>query len=859
MPAKMAIYGIDMEDIRLALSRSNLSIPGGKVRQGPLHLSLRIDGEFENLDQIEATDISRAGGSPIRISDVARVIDTVKEAEGVTLLGARGVVSMLVYKEPEANTLAVSESVDTALAVLKNDYSDFSASFVYRDADYVRASFEGLVRSLLLGAALAILVLFVFLRDLRSPLVVGLSIPISIVITFGLLYFGGVKLNLMSLGGLSLAAGMLVDNSIVVLENINRHLASRRKSREGSEKSSGWERISAERRIVAECAHIGTREVARPVMASTLTTIAVFFPVVYVPGIAGAFFRDQALTVTFSLLISVAAALLLQPVLSSRLLKFGGGGPRGLFRFFEYGFNVLHEFYHGLLVRTMRHPLPMLLALIIILGGAAWWGIGIGRGFLPERSLGDMRLDLEFPAGTPLEETTGRVADLAEWIEDQPGVKSVFTQVGRTERTLAAMQDYAASNTARMRVILDQQRGAARVGQELERIVSDRLNYSGEILFAFREEGIGLGEILSAGGAEFAMGVLSENPRDAVEAAETLVDKFAAIDGLGELQIDRVLGTPNVVVQLNREEIIRNGLDPDAISRELHARIAGVEATFFNEIDQRIDIAVRFPRDERINLNAALESPVRLPGGKTVPLRSFLMLNEERPVRQLVRNNQRRMVTITGDIENRSLDLVWAEAEHIALTTELPPDVRVVQEGERKEMARSFRDLGLAMILAIILVYMILAAQFESLVDPLIISAVIPMGLAGSIAAIGMTGGTFNVLSLIGILALLGIAVNDAIVKVDTIRRLREDGVSGTEAIEQASRLRLRPILMTSMTTVLAMVPMAIGIGSGEQLQRPLAITIIGGLSLTTLLTLFYTPLLYQLVHRIRRPAGKRS
>ena len=303
---KMAIYGIDMEDIRQALARSNISFPGGKVRQGPLHLSLRIDGEYEDLEQIAATDVVRAGRSPIRVSDVARVLDTVKEPEGATLLGARPVVSMLIYKESEANTLIVSEAVDEALSVVTADYGDFDYEFVYRDAEYVRASFKGLVQSLLIGGVLAILVLFVFLRDLRSPLVVGLAIPVSIVITFGLLYFGDVKLNLMSLGGLSLAVGMLVDNSIVVLENINRHLSKRR----GGEKTpTGGEarlpKVSEGRRRVVQSALVGTREVARPVMAATLTTIAVFFPVVYVPGVAGAFFRDQALTVTFSLLVSV--------------------------------------------------------------------------------------------------------------------------------------------------------------------------------------------------------------------------------------------------------------------------------------------------------------------------------------------------------------------------------------------------------------------------------------------------------------------------------------------------------------------------------------------------------------------------
>jgi HAE1 family hydrophobic/amphiphilic exporter-1 len=315
-----------------------------------------------------------------------------------------------------------------------------------------------------------------------------------------------------------------------------------------------------------------------------------------------------------------------------------------------------------------------------------------------------------------------------------------------------------------------------------------------------------------------------------------------------------VIGTPNVVVRLDREEVLRSGLDPDRLARELRARIAGVEATTFNELEQRIDIAVRFPRDERIDLSGALSSPVRLANGDTVPLRSFLDLTEEAPVRELVRRNQRRMVTISGDVHGRGLDDVWNEAMAVASGLGFPPNIRLIEEGDRKEMRQSFHDLAMAMGLAILLVYMILAAQFESFLDPLLIAAIIPIGLAGATVAVGATGHTINVLSLIGLLALLGIAVNDAIVKVDTMRRLREEGMPADEAILEASRLRLRPILMTSATTILAMVPMAIGIGSGEQLQRPLAITIIGGLALTTTLTLFFTPLLYQIAHRIRRP-----
>jgi hydrophobic/amphiphilic exporter-1 (mainly G- bacteria), HAE1 family len=856
-PRKLAVYGIQIADISAALSRSNVNFPGGKVRQGPLYLSLRIDGEFQNLDQIRQTDIIRPGRSAIRVQDVADVIDTVKEPAGVTLLGSHPVVSLLIYKEPEANTRKVSEAVDVALDVVRKDYVGIEFSYVYRDAEYINASFEGLRDSLLLGGVLAILVLFLFLSDARSPIVIAVSIPVSIVITFGLLYFGGVNLNLMSLGGLSLAAGMLVDNAIVVLENINRRLAVWRqehaKEIPGEDPAASPAAPPLERRAVAAAALTGTAEMARPVIAATLTTIAVFFPVVYVPGIAGAFFRDQALTVTLALTVSIAAALLLQPVLAARVLSVRSGMAHGIFRIFDRGFARFHDGYHTALVGALHRRALMFVFLFAGLALATWLSVDLDRSFLPERTQGDMRVDLELPAGTPLEETQAVAAELGAWIAADPAVRSVFTQVGSTERTLAALQDFTAPHTARVRVILEPARDAWKQGERLQEEIDARLQSTlTNSSWVFRQEGIGLGELLASGGARFELGVIAEDPLEALRWAERIEGVVERVDGLTELRIDRVLGTPNVVVQVNREEVLRSGLDPDRIALELRNRIAGTEATTFNEVEQRIDIAVRFAREQRQDLAAALSSPITLANGQRVPLSNFLVLEEEIPVRELMRNNQRRMVTLSGDVSGRSIDAVWRDVEAEVAALGLPPRIRVIETGERQEMQRSFRDLGLAMVLAILLVYMILAAQFESFLDPLLIAGVIPVGLAGSAIAIALTHGSVNILSLIGVLALLGISVNDAIVKVDTIRRLREEGMEGWDAIMEASRLRLRPILMTSVTTVLAMLPMAIGLGSGEQLQRPLAITIIGGLTLTTAMTIFFTPLFYMTAHRIR-------
>ncbi len=848
-PRRMAMFGVNVDQIAQALARANVSFPGGRIRQGALEMSLRIDGEFTTLDDIAATSVVPSAASPVRVADVAAVRDTTSEPRGETLLGSRPVVSLLVFKEPDANTIRASAAVDRTLEEVRHDYPDFDWEYVYRDAEYVRRSFEGLRQSLLYGAVLAFLVLLVFLGDLRSPLVVGLSIPVSIVTTFGALYFAGVRLNLMSLGGLSLAAGMLVDNAIVVLENVNRHLEERF--------GRGWtrERIRGieGRRAVAAAAAEGTGEVARAVLGATLTTVAVFFPVVYVPGIAGAFFRDQALTVTFSLLVSVFVALLLQPMISARVLRVRTGPPRGVFAAFDRALGAFQAVYHRVLAAALRRRGVTMTAVTLFVAASLALGAFVERGFMPERSSPNLRLDVELPAGTPLEETTAIAGRLADRIGAEGAVEHVFVQVGTTERSVAAMREYTAPNTASLRIILRPSRRARREARRIERALARRLDAMPGVRYRFREEGVGLAEVLGSDEAAFVMGIVSEDPFEAVDAADRVLEALRASPFLRDLQVDRVIGAPTVVVHLDADEIARAGLDPQRVATELRGRIAGIEATTFNEVEKRIDVAVRLPRATRRDLAAVLESPIELRGGKTVPLRRFLDLRRERPVRELVREDQRRMVSIVGDVARGSLDDAWRDARARVATLELPPGVRIVQGGERVEMLRSFHDLVWAMLLAAVLVYMILAAQFESFLDPLLIAAVLPVGIGGAFIAIAATGNTINVLSLIGMVALLGIAVNDAIIKVDTIRRLRADGMAAWDAIFEASRIRLRPILMTSATTVLAMVPMAIGVGSGEQIQRPLAVTIIGGLTLTTALTLVVTPLLYSLAHRLGR------
>jgi HAE1 family hydrophobic/amphiphilic exporter-1 len=627
---------------------------------------------------------------------------------------------------------------------------------------------------------------------------------------------------------------MLVDNAIVVLESVTRDIQER-----------GGRLI--------DCVIRGTSGIAVAVVASTLTTVAVFLPVVYVPGVAGEFFRDQALTVTFALLVSLATGLILQSTLSARLLTTRPLVPRGPSKLFARAVDATYRGYHRLLEHALAHKGVWALGLAVFLGGSAWLALHLPRGLLPERSTGDLSLALELPAGTPLEETTAQGAQLADRIAALPQVQTVFLQVGTTERTLAAVKEYTASHTARLRVILKPGRAGRREVEGLKDRTAAFLADVPAISSTFRDEGIGLREMLGATGASFSLGVLAEKPAEAVAAAERASEAIRGVRGLSDLSLDRVLGTPGLVLRVNREEAIRSGLDPDVLARELRNRIQGVAATTYNQTEERVDIAVRLPEAERRSLAAALGTPIEVAPGRLVRLGRFVSVSEETPVRELVRRDQRRMVTLTGEVRGRRADRVRADVRQVLAGLELPPDVRFVEGGEQEEIRTSFRELGFALLLSIVIVYLILAGTYESFLDPLLIAAVIPMAFAGAAVTLGLSAQSINILSLIGLIALVGVGVIDAIVKVDAIRRLRAEGWGLRESILEAGRLRYRPIVMNTMTAVVGMLPMAIGVGAGENLQRPLALTLGGGLLICTFLTLIYTPLMYEWVHGRRR------
>jgi HAE1 family hydrophobic/amphiphilic exporter-1 len=901
-PRLLESYGLTIQQISLALDQANVSAPGGTILQGRYRYPLRTLGEFQTVEEIDDVVVARqqpgggaTGAAPqegaagrgvrlVRLRDVGRVVDGFAERESVARYGGHEAVGLLVFKEAGANTVTVAASVDEILGQLAEEYPSIQVDVAYSQAGFIADSISNVVQALLVGGILAFLVLFLFLRDPRYPVAIALAIPISVVGTFALMEAFGVSLNIMSLGGLALGVGMLVDNSIVVLENIFRHR----------------EELGAEPRAAAAQ---GAEEVQAAITASTLTTISVFGPIIYVEGVAGELFKDLSLAVAFSLLASLLVALTLLPSMAARfagpredrgpgkaapaaerrpgllgtarwlgasvarvpvrlaagawalgrdLVSFWGRGIGGFLsrtfgpvgRAFDRRFDAFALRYHAALEWSLGHPARVLgtsaLSLVVALALA---GI-LQRDLLPQVDQGAFQIRLELDEGTALEATV----EAARVVEDEaladPGVVAVFSTIGRDVRAYAEGEEASGLHTATLQVRVA---GGVRTEEVADRIrrLADRFPQG--VLSVETGQATALGTMLGGAEADIAVRVRSEDLDAALVTAAEVERRLASVPEVGNVRIGTERGQPQVQVAIDRAACAAYGIDPMAVAETVDRAMRGDRATEFVDFDRKIDVVVRYPDDLRYS-RATLES-LRVDG---VPIRELVSIREAVGPAEIHREDQARVVPVYADVVRGGLDQAIGAVEASLRT--LPPtrEVRWEVGGENEEMRRSFRDLAFAFGLALILVYMILAAQFESFLHPFTILMSVPLALVGAVLALVFTGEGLNTMSLIGVVILVGIVVNDAIVKVDFIVQAQERGLGLRDAILEAGRVRLRPIVMTTVTTVLGLLPMALGVGRGSDLRAPLAIAVIGGLVVATALTLIVVPVVYQTVEHAR-------
>ncbi len=1001
--ARLALLGINMEQVAQRLWQENINLAGGSLKEGKAEYLVRTLNEFVDLKDIGEVVVGRKGGgggsqgpaayglpgeagrglggaqigageAEVRLKDVATIRWGQKEQEVITRINGLESVEVEIYKEADSNTVKVADRVKEVLGLggsgssrnggsgsvgfmerFAEDYPGVRLQLISDPSRFIKSAIDEVRSTAVYGGILALLVLFFFLRDLKSTAIIGVSIPVSILVTFIPMFLFGVSLNLMSLGGLALGIGMLVDNSIVVLESIFRC----------REEGDG----------VLEASNRGTGEVAAAISASTFTTVAVFFPIVFVKGIAGQLFKDLALTVTFSLLASLLVALYLIPMLASRRVGAGeesvrpdreaeglgallggalrtgarwlarngrpdrwfreaaaylaarplpadpsspsggtapdpspaGSPPHGrglLLRF--YG--ILHPFFEALrfVLGCLFGLLRGCLALVVILGARGLapffrlaaavfralfapflflfekilqganraypkvlvkvlkWRAGVilvcvglflhalyllprlGTELIPRIHQGQFTIRIEQPAGTPLEENSRDVAPIEAMVLHEDRVESVFSEIGSEPSGEEALEEQRGENTAELTVTMkDLGRAVDQEDALIDRLRRGLGNFVGiqtkfllPTLFSFKTpievevEGNDLEELRRVSGS----------------VEETL----RKVPGLADIRRSAKVGNPEVRIEFDRDRLARFGLDVSTAAKAVQAKLLGDIPTQFSEGETRYDIRVRADRKYMRSLEDLWRMEIELGNGDFVPLASLADLRIMAGPSEIRRVGQRRVALVSANLEGRDLGSVSREIRDRLEALPLPPGYSISLGGQNREMQTSFNSLRFAMVLAVFLVYIVMASQFESLVHPFVILFSIPLGMIGVVYGLYLLGTPLSIVVFIGVIMLAGIMVNNAIVLVDYVNLLRRRGVARDEAIVQAGQVRLRPILMTTLTTVLGLAPMALGFGEGAEIRVPMAVTVIAGLLCSTFLTLLVIPAVYTLMDRRR-------
>jgi HAE1 family hydrophobic/amphiphilic exporter-1 len=872
---KLSLLGLGIQDVNQRLQRENVNQAGGSLYEQEARYLVRARNEFKNLDDIMKTVLVSKDGRNVLMSDVASITRGHKQRESITRFGGREAVELALYKEGDANTVAVASAIDKRLEPIRKELPEGVQVVTGVDQSrFIRASIREVIVSALEGGLLSVLVILLFLKDLSSTLIISVSIPISIIATFFLMYQTGTTLNIMSLGGLALGVGMLVDDSIVVLEAIV-------KRRERGESGA----VAAAR---------GAAEVGRAVVASTLTTVAVFVPVVFVEGVAAQLFRDQALTVSFSLLASLVVSLTLIPMVSAlmdaarppgdaafalppagasrfrrsahrvfgvwapaglRAVRRGARGAWGLLArlarpissTFDRAFDAGLRLYPVVLRWSLRNPGTVLSVALGMFVASLVMAQGLGIDLIPSFSQGEFSFLVELPEGTPLEATDRFVADVQSVIEDDPRVLSASSIIGGAGLSLT-QTGTEGENAARIQVRMkpetrrsDEEAVAAVLRRRLEASRIARYKFERPSYFTFR--------------TPIEVEVYGDDLAQLQSATATLKTAIEKVPGLVDVKSSMEIGNPELQITFHRDNLARLGLDLSQVAETVRDKVQGVVATRFLEGDREINILVRSVAVGQAKVDDVGSLIVGQRDGVPIFLKSVAEVRLAEGPSEIRRVGQKRAAVISGNLAGRSMGAVAADVRRVladagAPGAGLPSGVIAGLSGQEEEMERSFRSLKLALALAIFLVYLVMACEFESLLHPFVVMFTVPLGIIGAVLALRLSGHTVNVVAMIGAVMLAGIVVKNAIVLIDAVNMLRREGMSREAALVEAGLRRMRPILMTTATTILGLLPMAFGLGEGAELRAPLAVTVIGGLTVATALTLLVIPVLYVLLDR---------
>lgn len=818
---KMAQLNLSLEELSSRLAAENVNVSAGRLEEGTQRYLVRTINQFATVEEFGDLILKPGTTRPIYLRDIAQVRAGFSEREAIIRMNGQEAVEVAIYKEGDANTVNVAKGIKTRVKELSEELpNDMAIETVDDQSIFIDRAIGEVIKAALLGGLLAVLVIFVFLRNFWFTLTIALSIPVSIIATFFLMGQAGISLNIMSLGGIALATGLLVDNAIVVLENISRHRAS------------GEGLVGA--------AIKGASEVGGAVIAATLTTIAVFLPLAFVEGIAGQLFRDQALTVTFALAISLGVAMTLIPMMAS-VRGQQSVGATGISKRVGLWFATV---YDTLLDHALTHRFLTLFVATVMLFLSVLLLQRTGTELVPQLEQGRFNVTLEAAPGTPLEETDRIEGELQRMAAADPAVNYVYGVAGSGNR-IDANPTESGENIARMLVVMkpeagmdDQKRVIGKLRTRVGDIAGLDANFSSPELLSFDKPL----EIEIQGYDLDSLRLASDEVLRRLRTSKTFADVESSVER----------GHPEIQIYFDQERAAALGLTVKQLSDQVVGKIRGRVATRFSWRDRKVDVLVRVSEGERQSIAAVRQLIINPESEFPVPLSSVAEIRVAEGPAEIRRGDQERLALIQANLAQGDLGSAILEVESLLEGMKLPYGLTMFIKGQSEEMDASFKSLLFALGLAVILVYLVMASQFESLLHPFVILFSIPLAAVGVALALWVTDTRLSVIVFIGLIMLAGIVVNNAIVLLDLINQLRERGMERIAAIKEGAKLRLRPIMMTTLTTVLGLLPMALGIGQGAEMRTPMAITVIGGLLTSTLLTLLVVPVMYSLLDRRR-------
>jgi len=834
LPEKIKALGLPLDAITTKIRQENIDLPIGQVEKGNYEVLLRIPGAYTDINQIRETVVAFREGVPIHLKEIATVEDAFRKLTRVVRINDKPGTRIAVYKQSGKNTVAIARGVKAELANIQRDIPQIDLVLVTDSAQYIERAIRNVSNAALYGGILAVFVLLFFLANVRSTIVIGVAIPVSVIGTFALIYFGGFTLNIMTLGGLALGIGMMVDNGIVVLENIYRIY------------ETGEERRKA--------AIFGSQEVTAAILASTLTTVAVFMPMVFVRGMAGIIFKQLAYVISFSLFVSLFVALTMVPMLSSRFLRRSeadAGAAKSLktraVKLTRGSIARLEKAYRSLLGYALDHRGLVLGLAVFLLVGSLYLIRFVGNEFMPPTDEGEVRVSVEMEVGTRL----GLMDDKIKTVSDI--VRREVPELVSLEESAGGGGWRSGANTGNITVKLvpktQRARSSEQVANDLRRPLA---NIPGVIVRTRASGGQQMMGMRGGGGQErLQVEIRGFDLTVAQSLAQQVRQVIRNVPGVTDTRVSREVGNPEELFIIGRDAAADMKLSITQIGRTIQTILMGTQASMYREAGREFRILVKVKDSEFLSTEEILDLTLTNAEGKPISLRNVVEIRPRRGPLRIERRDRERVISVSGEIAGRDMGSILRDAREAIRTIPVPVGFSIGFTGDYEEQRRAFRELLVSITLALLLVYMIMAMLYESLRDPFIVMFSVPLAVIGVVLMLLVTGTTFNMQSYIGCIMLGGIVVNNAILLVDYTNLLRRrDGMPLREAIMEAGRRRLRPILMTALTTIMAMIPLAIGLGEGGEAQAPLARAVVGGLASSTLITLVVVPVVYSIFER---------